>query len=339
MQISLTLLTDIDPKNLEYAKRNVNLNNLQKHIKVLPREPSDPLIPLDEMGVNSLDLVMTNPPFYESQKELDDCARKKARPPLSACTGAPVEMVTEGGEVGFTKRIFEESLELRGRVQWYTTMLGKLSSVEAVVDMLQGHAVDNYCVTEFVQGTKTRRWAVGWSFRGMRPTEEVCRGMKELPWKKVLPPSVEFKVLLWGDAVSSSKLGSGLDKLVMGLDVIFWEWDAEKLSGLGRVRENVWSRAYRRRKERKEKSASQMSIDNSQPSQSFASQMSTAEDLHAGLEETCALGFRLSIRVGREDLTVMCRWVEGHDRAMLDSFHGYLRTQVDKLAKGLKGDH
>jgi 23S rRNA (adenine1618-N6)-methyltransferase len=321
---------------LEFAKRNVHLNNLQRRIKILPREPAQELIPLDDMGVDTLDFAMTNPPFYESQQELDDCAKKKARPPMSACTGAPVEMVTEGGEVGFTRRMVRESLELKERVQWYTTMLGKLSSVEAVVDMLAEHAVDNYCVAEFVQGTKTRRWAVGWSFRGMRPAEDVCRGMKELPWKKVLPPPAELNILLWGDAVGSSKLGTGLDELMAALDLVSWAWDQEKLSGLGRARENVWGRTYRRKMERAEKSASQMTIDHSQPSPLFASQMSTTEDRVEGSHE-CAFGFRLSIRVGRDDLTVMCRWVEGHDRTLLESFHGYLRTQVDKLAKSLKG--
>jgi 23S rRNA (adenine1618-N6)-methyltransferase len=78
-------------------------------------------------------------------------------------------MVTRGGEVAFVKRMIDESLVLRGRIQWYTSMLGKLSSVSCLVEMLMQHDNHNYAVTEFVQGGKTKRWAVAWSWGDRRP--------------------------------------------------------------------------------------------------------------------------------------------------------------------------
>lgn len=88
---------------------------------------------------------------------------------LKTCTGAEVEMVTSGGEVAFVKRMIDESLQLRDRVQWYTSMLGKLSSINAVVEMLIKHGITNFAVTEFEQGSKTKRWAVAWSWGDRRP--------------------------------------------------------------------------------------------------------------------------------------------------------------------------
>ena len=79
-------------------------------------------------------------------------------------------MVTPGGEVAFVTRMIEESLHLNTRVQWYTSMLGKLSSVTEIVERLKENQNDNWCVTEFVQGTRTKRWAVAWSWADMRPT-------------------------------------------------------------------------------------------------------------------------------------------------------------------------
>lgn len=78
-------------------------------------------------------------------------------------------MVTSGGELDFVTRMIEESIQLREKVIWYTTMLGKLSSVSLVAEKLISHNNHNYAVTEFVQGSKTRRWAVAWSWTDLRP--------------------------------------------------------------------------------------------------------------------------------------------------------------------------
>lgn len=78
-------------------------------------------------------------------------------------------MVTSGGEIDFVTRMIDESLELGEQVLWYTTMLGKLSSVSVIVEKLIGHGNHNYAITDFVQGSKTKRWAVAWSWTDLRP--------------------------------------------------------------------------------------------------------------------------------------------------------------------------
>lgn len=83
-------------------------------------------------------------------------------------------MVTDGGEVAFVQRVIEESCKLTTNCQWYTSMLGKLSSVHTVLDTLKAVAVRNWAVKEFVQGTKTRRWAIAWSFQSARPSKVCC---------------------------------------------------------------------------------------------------------------------------------------------------------------------
>ncbi|ROV98093.1 hypothetical protein VMCG_06959 [Cytospora schulzeri] len=240
-------LPDIDPENLKSAAKNVDLNSLQSRIKILPRQRTDSMIPVDEAKIHRVDFVMTNPPFYESEAEMLQSAANKSRPPLSACTGAPVEMVCEGGEVAFVTRILEESLRLRERVQWYTSMFGMVSSLEVMVEKLRERGIDNYAVTEFIQGKKTRRWAVAWSFGPMRPSQEVARGMKATPWRKILPPIVEVEILTFPISEGIGKNADALLDLIGPLELISWEWDRERLSGVGRASENVWSRAWRQR--------------------------------------------------------------------------------------------
>jgi 23S rRNA (adenine1618-N6)-methyltransferase len=162
---------DIDDENVRTARENVTNNGLDSRIRVFKTERKDDLIPLDtKLDVQRLDFTMCNPPFYASREEMIASAEAKERPPFSACTGDEVEMVTEGGENAFVHRMIEESLHLRERVVWYTSMLGKLSSVSVIVEKLMEHGNNNYGVTEFVQGSKTKRWAVAWSWTDLRPS-------------------------------------------------------------------------------------------------------------------------------------------------------------------------
>lgn len=299
--------TDIDETNLSYARKNVELNGLQSRIRILPRRATDKLVPLDDLEVESIDFVMTNPPFYESEKELLSSAKQKSRPPLSACTGAPVEMVCEGGEVAFVSRLISESLILRERVQWYSSMLGKLSSLEIIIDELHENGIDNYSVTELVQGAKTRRWAVAWSFGPMRPSQATARGMAALAWKKILPPPVEVAIST-RPTKDTGAFANKVNELMQSLELISWEWDVQKLSGIGRARENVWSRAWRRKKMRE---ASEGHV------------LTTAAD-----DETCVLGFAITVSLGMAEMTATCRWTEGHDESIFESFCGFVRAQL-----------
>ncbi len=80
-------------------------------------------------------------------------------------------MVTPGGEIAFASRMIDKSSILKNRCQWYTSMLGKYSSVEVVVENLRAAGVVNWAVKDLVQGNKTRRWAVAWSWGNMRPSQ------------------------------------------------------------------------------------------------------------------------------------------------------------------------
>lgn len=274
------------------------------------------MIPLDELGLASIDFIMTNPPFYASEADMLHSAAKKARPPHSACTGAPVEMVCAGGEMAFASRILDESLRLRDRVRWYTVMFGLAASLETMVERLREKGIDNYAVAELVQGTKTRRWTVGWSLCALRPRQDICRGMKATPWRRVLPPVVETELLTFpvdvDNGQSVGERADALGELLAGLELISWEWDREMLRGVGRARENVWSRAWRRKRKREE-------AEGDQPGMKTRSSDS----------EVCVFGFSVSITVKKTGAVLACRWREGHDESIYTSFCGFLKTRLD----------
>ncbi|KAF7546000.1 hypothetical protein G7Z17_g8742 [Cylindrodendrum hubeiense] len=298
----------IDARSLEYARKNVALNNLQHRINVVQRKPEDSVIPLDDLGINTIDFTMNNPPFYKSEEDMANSATQKSRPPLSACTGATVEMVTEGGEVGFVDRILQESLIMRERVQWYTAMFGFLTSIVEFIEKLRKNGIDNYAVTEFVQGSKTRRWAIAWSFGPMRPSQEVARGITTAVSKGILPDITEIEVVKIPVPEKVSEFALNFSAAVGKLELISWDWDQARLEGTGRAVNKVWARAWRRRRQRE----MEVEKDNKQ---------------HVDAQEQkCMFAFKLSIRVGTEQATVGCRWVEGHDATAFESFQGFLKS-------------
>ncbi len=67
--------------------------------------------------------------------------------------------------------MIEESRTLKERVQWYSSMLGKLASVAVVVARLKEVGVTNWAVACLRAGQKTRRWAVAWSWGGSEAGE------------------------------------------------------------------------------------------------------------------------------------------------------------------------
>ncbi|KAJ5470687.1 hypothetical protein N7530_008044 [Penicillium desertorum] len=290
--------TDIDSNNIRTSQHNVALNNLESRIRIVHSDPNGPLIPLEKLGCQTLDFTMCNPPFYTSSNELKQSAEQKEREPFSTCTGAEVEMVTSGGEVAFVKRMIDESLQLRDRVQWYTSMLGKLSSINALVEMLIKHGITNFAVTEFEQGSKTKRWAVAWSWGDRRPAMNIARGIPGCP-KSLLPFPADYTFTLPPELSSLPW---------------FWTWDQARSAGTGFAAENVWSRFARRKmKLAGEEDAARLKV----------------------IPDQVALGVRLQTRLARgqkpeeQEVKVLVRWAQGTDTVLFESFCGMVKRKLE----------
>jgi len=162
---------EIDGVNYDSANRNVKLNGLEQRIEICKNDSESPLINMDGLGLQKADFVMCNPPFFTSREDMKATFTNKDNPPSAVCTGADIEMIAEGGDLGFVLRIFEESEKLKHRVSWYSSMFGKLSSANAMISVLKEKSILNYAVTCLQAGNVTKRWAVAWSFGDLRPEE------------------------------------------------------------------------------------------------------------------------------------------------------------------------
>ncbi|XP_055476376.1 RNA N6-adenosine-methyltransferase METTL16 [Psammomys obesus] len=160
------LATEVDDMCFNYAKKNVEQNNLSELIKVV-KVPQKTLLmdALKEESEIVYDFCMCNPPFFANQLEAKGVNSRNSRrpPPSSVNTGGITEIMAEGGELEFVKRIIHDSLQLKKRLRWYSCMLGKKCSLAPLKEELRIQGVPKVTFTEFCQG-RTMRWALAWSF-------------------------------------------------------------------------------------------------------------------------------------------------------------------------------
>ena len=379
------LATELDPQNFESATQNVQNNGLANRCLVVPADKSTNeqshswLFPHNELRARNLtqvDFVMTNPPFYASSTEMLESARLKKRPPNSACTGAEIEMVyAAGGEVGWVERMIEESVLLcksthdsspRIRVRWWTATLGKFSSVSRVIELLRSKQCSNYVAAEFVQGSKTKRWAVGWSWCGWRvcpPLSSTSGGAEAYTFsvtglpKALSPPSntLEWTIDLNIATAQNTQqphrtktpleiVGEVLDEAIEELDTsddsqslaahkgIAWRYNPTLQTGMGVCMQgDCWSRRARRARERAQSNIAEKPAEDDE--------MKVDEDEEQ--ENEPKLVFRIAVSEDRSDengekeknkVNIRLDWVFGNDALLWESFGGWVRR---KLREGL----
>lgn len=315
-------------ESLESARANVEANRGVVGGRVVlhhvgESEEGD-LIPLETLGVETLDFVMCNPPFYSSEEDMTRAYAGKEKSPSAVCTGSANEMICDGGDGGFAGRILRASLKLRGRVRWYSCMLGRLASLQGFVEELKANGVGNFAVVNLRAGRKTRRWAVAWSFGDLRPANGVVRGGEVV--QGVMPLATEWTVHVGGgggedgeDVDSIEELGHRVNAVLAELD-LRWHWRAPIHTGVAFARENVWSRSARRKRkfqqqQRDEKEVSEEGGNGGEE----GSESSSSED-----EEPVALAVKIVCGPGRVDI----RWLRGTDFTLWESFCGMLKRAL-----------
>ncbi|KAF2713075.1 hypothetical protein K504DRAFT_472549 [Pleomassaria siparia CBS 279.74] len=315
-------VTDVDKKSFDSAARNLALNNMLTRTKMLQTMETNALVPLNFLKVDRLDFTICNPPFFSDEKDMRSSIKGEGKSwtPNSVCTGSGTEMVCEGGDLGFVTRMVEESLLLKDKVSWYSSMLGKMSSAKAIVGLLKKHGITNWAVGCLEPGATTKRWVVAWSFGDYRPRNDIAR--IETIANEYLPFPTMYKIPLTADQ-STESVRETINTNLSALDLC-WSWDTSTWTGVGVATQNVWARAYRRKHEKKmkEQAATRTSKEDS----------TMDEETDVG---NVTIAFRIRILgASLEEETeskVLVEWLQGTDKVLWESLcgaiHGYFRKR------------
>ncbi|KAK7447119.1 hypothetical protein VKT23_013744 [Stygiomarasmius scandens] len=351
--------SDIDELSLSYARKNIQDNHLQDRIELIDAseshdKPNKPILwPLFLHSNSSFYFTMCNPPFYGSTEEVARSAREKALEPSAVCTGADVEMITPGGERNFVLQMVRESTEVQTRCKYYTSMLGKLSSVEAVVGLLKELRISNYAVTEFAQG-QTRRWAVGWSFTDIRLPDSISRTLNPNPTlQRCLPPHTTIQQpislsIIPGTSQTDLQLKieevkKKLKDILGAMDLAESREDHSEFNNAGigvsgqerslgscfvvRVEEDTWSRSARRKhKQQQQSQVDQMAVDD------FARESEQEPLVKAGIISTIHLNNEAQEGKEPKGILVEFQWRRGREddknRRLFESFCSHVSRKV-----------
>lgn len=308
--------TDIDEYSLGFARGNVEANGLEERVRVKKVRAEEELIP---PGLDGLDFVMMNPPFYGSLEEFrasyndpseGQADTKAAKDGGEASTspaapaslvGAPNEMICPQGDVGFVTRLVNQSLKLRDKVQWYTAMLSHMHSLQSIITILKKSGITNYAVTSLHPGNKTKRYALGWSFDDFRPRNDVARHGELV--LGVLPHATENTIRV--PLQSAQSVGKKADEIVKKLDGK-WAWRSLLDAGVFECKGNVWNRKARSRKKRGEE---------------IVQQEGDADDTEV---VEVALAVKISCKAEQIDV----RWLRGQDDVLFMGFCKFLKDQL-----------
>jgi 23S rRNA (adenine1618-N6)-methyltransferase len=301
--------TEIDQKSYEYALHNVVSNDLESRIQLLKSSELHALLPLDALQMKVADFTMCNPPFFESKQDMMGLFEKKKKP-SAVCTGSEVEMITEGGEAEYVSRMVVESQALAKRVRWYTSQLGKLATLSVIVAKLKELECHNWAVGVLMPNATTRRWVIGWSWNDLRPANHVARPSEHGPAKELLPYPTSFYVDTTDQV--QSEMGKLIDKVLVELPLL-WNWDSSARSGIGHTREDVWSRAARRKRKRQE-----MEVESK-------SECGNSMDDIANVN----LAFRVVACEGHVEI----QWLKGADLVLWESFCAMMKRQLAPSGK------
>jgi 23S rRNA A1618 N6-methylase RlmF len=173
------MASDIDSDALSLAKSNITANRLDHKIHLLHVSPSHsqqpslpPGGPIERTlracssagGIQApyFDFIITNPPFYDSDSMEHITLRAGDGRHRTSMT------VSEGsypnGEIGFVTEMIADSLQARESSLWFSSMLGKKTSLVKLEKMLQ-HLLGPAHIetTEYGPGQYTR-WFLAWNF-------------------------------------------------------------------------------------------------------------------------------------------------------------------------------
>jgi len=167
--------TDNDPVALASAEKIVRANKgLADAVELRLQKSASNVFRGLVTSEDSFSITICNPPFHASLEEAQEGSRRKwknlkksddrEKKPLLNFGGKSTELWCPGGEIGFIRRMIEESAGFSKNCAWFSTLVSKEVNLPPIYAALERAKVKDYRTLDMAQGQKTSR-IVAWTFR------------------------------------------------------------------------------------------------------------------------------------------------------------------------------
>ncbi len=294
-----------------------------------------------------LDFVVCNPPFYESPEELTEARQQKQGEASTELQARDHELYTDGGEYEFVKSLIDQSFTHYKQQQnhlrrscWYTAMINKKSNLSYLIKhikLVHTASAANYVVHDLDTGSRTQRWTLGWNWGWCRAPYAASHSVT---LKNVNPDPVQLIVPVTPPTPSAATVASGanrddntpalLDILIEKLEKELEQLDyisldlllpllgtSNKTHASGKawileVKGDVWSRAYRRRQLKRQKTG-----DNAQ------------EDSSEAVETILRIELLGNADGGEAGPKLQVDWIYGREYKVFESFTTMIKRKLE----------
>ncbi|WVQ71056.1 hypothetical protein IAR50_000581 [Cryptococcus sp. DSM 104548] len=333
------IATELDDISYRHVLQTLSTNKIPASSITVVKAPSPSpiLFPLlNAKDGEAWDFTMCNPPFFESAEEMQEGIDLKEEGAHAAPTAADNELITRGGEVAFISTMIRESIMIGKSCQWFTSLVGKYSSLQPIIGLLKELKIDNYFV-KISKQAKTARWIIGWSHTTTRLPDSITRPSEVIPntsFTQILPPS-NTCILHAQAGTSDDTLRTVLLETLASIDLEPLQSDAPAGTSAQAENEdtillapkaNTWSRAARRE----------------------AARMAALGEKPAAPSEPGQSVFRTKIRLinGSDEephpqpSSLQIDWTdgEGKDRETWESFCKFLLSKMGLTRKNIAGE-
>lgn len=168
--------SDTDVLGIQNAKKIVDANeSLKNNVDCRLQNSTYNIFKGIVKEEEEFDLVVCNPPFHSSAHEANVAAERKinnlgkssrlkmANEPVRNFGGQQNELWTPGGEEAFIGRMIQESVKLKNKIFWFTSLVSKKETLIEITKTLKNMNATDIGLVEMAQGQKVSR-ILAWTF-------------------------------------------------------------------------------------------------------------------------------------------------------------------------------
>jgi 23S rRNA (adenine1618-N6)-methyltransferase len=164
--------SDIDKRAVSSATNIAAMNPALTPNLTFRLQPNSSLIFRGVVKPGELfDITLCNPPFHASaeeasmgsQRKVRNLGKQKGRETILNFGGQHAELWCEGGEVGFIRKMIQESIQIGQQCCWFTTLVSKSAHVSMIYYALEKAGATQVRTVDMAQGQKQSRF-VAWTF-------------------------------------------------------------------------------------------------------------------------------------------------------------------------------